>query len=91
MPEKEQGEDPVIEKDLESTERRRLFRDKFKQLGEDCQRVLKMFLEGISMVKIAEKMGYASEGYAKKRKFKCKQKLTSLIKADVRFQELTEG
>lgn len=78
-----------IEIELENTERNRLFRSKLRQLGQDCQQVLQLFFAGIPMTKIAEQMGYASESYAKKRKFQCKQKLTQLIKADPRYSEMT--
>ncbi|MEO0896428.1 MAG: sigma-70 family RNA polymerase sigma factor [Bacteroidota bacterium] len=78
-----------IETELEITERNRLFRAKLLQLGQDCQKVLRLFFAGIPMAQIAQKMGFASENYAKKRKFQCKQKLTKLIKEDPRFKELT--
>lgn len=77
-----------IDAELEQTERNRLFREKLAQLGEDCQKVLRLFMEGVSMSEIARQMSYASDGYAKKRKFQCKKKLTELIKADPRFKEL---
>lgn len=37
---------------------------------------------------IAYKLGFASEGYARKRKFKCKQKLMQLVRMDARYPEL---
>ena len=77
-----------IDTELERTERNRLFRAKLKQLGADCQKVLRLFFAGTPMTEIAQQMGYASESYAKKRKFQCKQKLTDLIKADPRYQEM---
>ena len=33
-----------------------------KQLSQDCQQVLDLFFQGISMVEIAAKLGFASEG-----------------------------
>lgn len=77
-----------IDAELERTERHRLFRAKLQQLGADCQKVLRLFFAGTPMTQIAQQMGFASEGYAKKRKFQCKQKLTDLIKADPRYQEM---
>ena len=65
-----------------------LFRKKFRELNPDCQRLLTMFFEGTSMKEIAEKMGYSSEQYAKKRKFQCKTRLVNLIENDQLFQEL---
>ena len=65
-----------------------LYREKFKQLGADCQQVLQLFLKGMSMEKIAQQMNFSSIGYAKKRKYKCKNKLLKLIQSDHRFKEL---
>ena len=73
---------------LEQSERYHLYRAKFKELSEGCREVLSMFLEGISMKDIAERLGFASEQYARKRKFKCKEKLLKLVRKDVRFKEL---
>lgn len=73
---------------LEQSEQYQLYRSKFKLLGEDCQNLLRLFFKGVSMAEIAGQMGYGSEGYAKKRKFQCKQKLVQLIRSDSRYQEL---
>jgi len=75
---------------LEQDERYFLYRKKFAELGEDCQRVLRLFIRGVSMEKIMEQMGYSSVGYAKKRKFICKEKLKALIEKDPSFRELTD-
>ncbi|MEM6342656.1 MAG: sigma-70 family RNA polymerase sigma factor [Bacteroidota bacterium] len=79
-----------IEEEIQKTEKYRLYREKIALLGKDCQRVLRLFLGRTSMQQIAQQMGYASEAYAKKRKFQCKQQLTKLIKSDRRFQEMKE-
>lgn len=68
----------------------RLYHEKFKQLGEGCQKVLSFFLKGVSMEEIAQRMGFASKGYAKKRKYKCKNQLLKLIQNDQTFQNLTQ-
>lgn len=83
----------LIEEDfvqsIEQSERYQLYREKFQELTEGCREVLSMALEHIPMREIAEKMGFASEEYARKRKFKCKEKLMQLVRADARYQELT--
>ena len=76
------------EQEIETTERFALYREKFQLLGEDCQKLLLLYFERKNMEEIAEAMGFGSEGYARKRKFQCKDKLTKLIKADERFNEL---
>jgi len=68
--------------------RMHLYRKHFKRLGSDCQQVLRLFLTKHTMEEIAEIMKYASAGYAKKRKYKCKNKLLELIKADPLFKVL---
>lgn len=73
---------------LEQSEQYQLYRSKFRLLGEDCQNLLRLFFKGVSMAEIAGQMGYGSEGYAKKRKFQCKEQLVQLIKTDGRYQEL---
>ena len=78
-----------LDEEDKQTLRERLYRVKFKLLSSDCQQVIQLFLAGESMVDIAERMNYASEGYAKKKKFTCKQKLFSLISADPRYKDLT--
>ena len=57
----------------------------FKSLGKDCQRLLNLFFKGESMQTIMKVMGFGSEGYARKRKFQCKEKLMNLISRDPEF------
>lgn len=66
----------------------KLYLDKFKELGEDCQNILQQFFEGINMKTIALRMGFASEGYAKKRKHICQKRLIDSIKKDPRYKTL---
>jgi RNA polymerase sigma factor (sigma-70 family) len=74
---------------LERSERYQLYREKFGKLSKGCQEVLQLTFEGFSMKEIAERLGFAGEGYARKRKFKCKEKLMQLVRSDARYQELT--
>ncbi len=89
LEEERMGELPhEIEQALDRSEQYQLYRQQFKLLGEDCQNLLLLFFRGQSMAEIAAQMGYGSEGYAKKRKFQCKEQLVQLIKADGRYREL---
>ncbi|MEM9919734.1 MAG: sigma-70 family RNA polymerase sigma factor [Bacteroidota bacterium] len=81
-------EEAGLMEDILLNEQYRLYRKHFRKLGKDCQKVLEMYFDKVSMAEIARRMGFASEGYAKKRKFKCKEKLIQLIKADPSFKEL---
>ena len=56
-------------------EREYLFQKHFLQLKKDCQRVLNMFFEGLSMTEIAKAMGFKGHQYARKRKHYCKKSL----------------
>lgn len=81
------GEEPKIE--METMERYRLYQDKLLQLQEDCRKILDLYLvQHKSMNEIALIMGYAGEGYARKRKHLCKERLKELIRMDRRFEEL---
>lgn len=77
--------------DLEQTmleeEKNRLFWDAFRRLGLDCQKLLRLFFDKKTMEEIASSMQFSSVGYAKKRKFQCKENLLDLVKADPRYLE----
>jgi len=83
-------EDSALDIETQIAERAlyKLYLDKFKALGEGCRQVLKHFFAGASMKSIAQDMGFASEGYAKKRKHMCQKKLVESIKKDPQFKEL---
>ena len=72
---------------FEQSLRYRLFQKHFHLLGPDCQKVLRLALDKVSLKEIAEIMGYKSEKYAKKRKYQCKQMLMDKIKSDNEFKE----
>jgi RNA polymerase sigma factor (sigma-70 family) len=76
----------TIEK-IEANDRRKLYLKYFDMLGEDCQKILAMYFEKISYKAIAKKLD-STEGYIKKRKFKCKEKLMIGIRQDVLYAEL---
>ncbi len=71
----------------EEQEKYRLFQQHFFRLGEDCQKVLKLFMSKISLKEIADIMGFKTEKYAKTRKFMCKEKLKNSIINDPNFKK----
>lgn len=81
-------EDELITKAMERTEMYELFRTKLLQLGTDCQKVLQLHFVKKSFKEIAEALKYTGEEYARRKKYLCKNELTKLIKADVRYREL---
>ncbi|MEZ5039761.1 MAG: sigma-70 family RNA polymerase sigma factor [Saprospiraceae bacterium] len=76
------------EETLGETERQQLVKSKFKELGEGCQQVMRLYLEKRSMQQIAEAMGYKDAGYARKKKCVCQQQLIDLVRKDPRYREL---
>lgn len=78
----------TFEEEILWREKEKLYRRKFKELGENCQKVLELYLKKMSMEDIAKKMGFSSTGYAKKRKYKCKNQLLKLIQEDPVFKNL---
>lgn len=83
-----EAEDPNI--NIEKNEQYFLYRQKFLQLGKDCQKVLSLFLKKVKMEEITKRMGYGSVNYTKKRKFMCKKKLMELIQKDGKFKNLKD-
>jgi RNA polymerase sigma factor (sigma-70 family) len=77
-----------IEKDevefinLEQKERIKIIHDCIDSLGDTCKKVLTYYyFDGMSMLEIAKKLGFANADTAKSKKYKCKKELDSLIKS----------
>lgn len=62
-----------------------LYQKHLNLLDPDCQKVLTLYYDGVSIRDITKIMGYSSESYTKKKKFKCKEKLIRQIKSDPDF------
>jgi RNA polymerase sigma factor (sigma-70 family) len=71
---------------IKKNERYRLYQGHFEELGQECQKILRLFFDKVPLKKIAEIMGLSSEGYAKKRKHQCKEILVKKIKQDEEFK-----
>jgi RNA polymerase sigma factor (sigma-70 family) len=65
-----------------------LYHEKFKELTDSCQTILKLVFQKIKYASIVETFGYASETVARQRVFKCKSRLVQLIKRDHRYKRL---
>ena len=63
-----------------------LYQRTFLELPEDCQKILKLFLDGVSQKEIANQLGYKSENYISKRKHFCKEYLIKKIKENPDYQ-----
>ncbi|MCD6658854.1 MAG: sigma-70 family RNA polymerase sigma factor [Lentimicrobium sp.] len=71
--------DKVDQFQEEEMEKYRLYQQHFLTLGEDCQKVLLLFMKKLSLKDIAAEMGYKTEKYAKTRKYLCKEELKKRI------------
>lgn len=72
---------------LERSAKDQLFYKHFDALGENCQKILTWFFDKVKLAEIARRLD-TSEGYIKKRKFVCKEKLIKAIQADPNFKDL---
>ena len=69
-------------------ERWDLFEEMFLRLSDNCQKLLKDYFNKVSYDDITQKFSYTTKNVAFQRIFKCKKKLTDLIKSDSRFKKL---
>ncbi len=82
--------DNSFETTVDMNEKYKLYQKHFKNLGKDCQKILQLFFDKVSLRQIAQMMGYQSEKYAKKRKYKCKEYLVKSIKQDIEYKKILE-
>jgi len=75
----------TLDEQLEEFEKYRLYQQHFLKLKQDDQKLLRLFINKISLKQIAHIMGYKSEKYAKVRKYICKEKLKNLILNDPQY------
>ncbi len=77
-----------LDDDVNKNEKDELYKQMFKQLSSDCQKVLTMYIEGYSMAEINEVMNYKGIDVVKKKKHICKEYLIKLIKNNPKYKEL---
>ena len=68
-------------------ERRKLFLEKFSQLGEGCRELLKHNWRGLHLNEVAVKLNI-SYAYARKKKTECMAKLIMLMKQSPQYDQL---
>jgi len=69
--------------DNESLERSKIIHQCIEQLGDTCQKILMYYyFDDMSLQDIANKLGFANAETAKTKKYKCKKRLDSLVKAN---------
>ncbi|MGE5383213.1 MAG: RNA polymerase sigma factor [Omnitrophica WOR_2 bacterium] len=77
----------LTEKKQDEIEKFRLYQQHFLTLGDDCQKVLMLFMKKVSLRDIATEMGFKTEKYAKTRKYLCKEELKKRIINDPKCQK----
>lgn len=83
--------DSAVSQNMDAPERERIIRQCIEQLGDTCKQVLMYYyFEELSMQDIADKMGFANTDTAKTKKYKCKQKLDELVKAQYSEQDFLD-
>jgi len=70
--------------------RHELFLEKLNEISDNCKKILSMFFAKLSYAEIVESTEYNSETVVRQRVFKCKKKLTELVKKDERYNSLRE-
>lgn len=75
---------------LMEQKRYELFSEKLNLISENCKKILTLYFAKVSYAEIVKVGGYNSETVARQRVFKCKKKLTDLVKDDNRFNNLKE-
>jgi RNA polymerase sigma factor (sigma-70 family) len=77
--------------DMDGPEREKIIAKCMEQLGDTCRKVLMYYyFDEMSMQEIADKLGFANTDTAKTKKYKCKQKLDELIKAQYTEQDFLD-
>lgn len=74
-----------------ANEKIKAIHDCLNQLGDGCKKILSYYyFDDLSMLDIAEKMGFANADTAKTKKYKCKQELDKLIKSKFKASDFLD-
>ena len=78
-----------LEEDL-TDKKWKLYRKKFDELSENCKTVLTLLYKKMSYKEMLDILPYTSEVVVRQRVFKCRKKLSTLIRADIQFKKIKE-
>lgn len=76
-----------IHRRYELQERDNIYYSAMMSLSDECKKILQLYFERLKGSDIANEMGYTIE-YVKRKKYKCKNKLMSIVKSNPLFKEL---
>lgn len=77
---------PVLDKDL----RMAIYEKNLKLIPDDCQQILILTAKEMPAKDIADKLGFRSDSYVRKRRHFCKEFLVNRIKEDQDYRDLME-
>jgi RNA polymerase sigma factor (sigma-70 family) len=75
----------------EYNEKLQIYRQEFEKLSADCQKVLSLFMDGMSISAITEQMGYRSDQHTRNRRYRCKLSLLNRIRAVYGDNDMKHG
>ncbi|MCC6279517.1 MAG: sigma-70 family RNA polymerase sigma factor [Saprospiraceae bacterium] len=76
------------EMDILELDRRKLFEKAMLKIGIDCRKLLQLHFLKTPIPIIVQQLGFRSEGYARRRKHQCKERLIDMVKQDPAYIEL---
>ncbi len=76
--------DMLTEASMEETELQRIIQTHFLNMPDDCQKVLRLFIQKVPVQQIAGIMGFKTGKYTRARKDLCKENLKTRIANDPR-------
>ena len=83
----ETNDEIFIDEDIE-VEKRELYQSKFDELSDNCKIILTLFYKKASYKEMIEILPYRNEATIRQRVFKCRKKLSFLIRSDIRFTKI---
>jgi RNA polymerase sigma factor (sigma-70 family) len=87
---KELISDIDVQQNLIQNEKFKLVWFHFDKLTSNCQKVIRMVLDGLSIQEITEQMNFSTDQHTKNRRLRCKESLMKSIIKDPRYKELTD-
>ncbi len=81
----------TVYRELQTNLYEKIYQRHYRKLGGDCKTVLKMFFKKRTFREIADRMNYANEDYARRKKYLCMQQLMKMVSNDPEFIELKKN
>jgi len=69
-------------------ERLEFYQEKFQLLSDNCKEILSNYFNGMNYEELMKELSYNSINVVRQRVFKCRAKITKLIKIDERYKKL---